>query len=843
MQSLQYADPTTGENRTCSSNCPLSTDSSIPYQDFLFSGPQPITGVQIKITGFTGASAGLHYLQLLSSGAFASSVEEYNGRSCFAPNPSNSTRTGSWNVKVANTQIAGTVQTVLTSTVDVGTPSSSGPSFTWVPYVSAAGNYDINLLVPGCTNFQDCARRTSVNVVVFPGEGLSPNVMTISQRNTEDASILIYSGPILPSSPDFVTTVTMTLADDPEGSGQGGRYDIVADRVQLVLRSANIDGSAGGNGTGTVTGGQRAFGFLEWPRSQTVTADGTSSLPNTTITALDSIGFDIFNGLGGASALSTGPLAISAVAHHSSGAIFIGGNFNLTAGPASGASSILAFRNGALSALPDGGLNGPVTSLALKDDLLFVGGSFGDTKTGSTNGVLRNIAVYDVSRNSWSAVGSGLNGEVLSLALHNDRLHCAGSFTQIESSQAGFTTNAGGVAAWDIASSNWVNSGGFTSGRLTFTDGSYVAGNVGASRKYGASGMVLLKNGDDGIPSVSPIASSLGQTATRAAPATPASANRRRHLRATTAWMARSQVANLFARQSSPSLAPLPALPPSPAPAVLAGSFWNNDNKEVTVVGGNFSFLPSGASSLSQAIAIYDPESGSLRGLQGNQLNGIVRAILLDGDKLYAGGEFTLSGTDVAGLAIYDLASEQWDVNGLQALQGASGAAPVVRSITKSAANNGNVIIAGSFVQAGSLRCAGVCMLDTASKQWNALGGGIQGEVATVVYAEDNQGVLFAGGSLTLADNTPGNVLQYTFNSSTWNVVGSASALPGPVTALEVNNGNASSVFAAGQASGGEPFLGYWDGQRWTTLGKSNKSMFHSSASNKACVFRLDFDR
>ncbi|KAJ3498538.1 hypothetical protein NMY22_g19593 [Coprinellus aureogranulatus] len=242
VQSLQYVDPTTGENRTCSSNCPLSTDSSVPFQDFLFSGPQAITGVQIKLNGFTGASAGLHYLQLLSSGAFASSVEENNGRSCFAPNPSNSTRTGSWNVKVANTQIAGTVQTVLTSTVDVGTPSSSGPSFTWVPYVSAAGNYDINLLVPGCTNFQDCARRTSVKVVVFPGEGLPPNVMTISQRNTEDATALIYSGPILPSSPDFVTTVTMTLADDPEGSGQGGRYDIVADRVQLVLRSANIDG-------------------------------------------------------------------------------------------------------------------------------------------------------------------------------------------------------------------------------------------------------------------------------------------------------------------------------------------------------------------------------------------------------------------------------------------------------------------------------------------------------------------------------------------------------------------------------------------------------------------------
>jgi hypothetical protein len=759
-------------------------------------------------------------MQLLSSGAFASSVEENNGRSCFAPNPSNSTRTGSWNVKVANTAIAGTVQTVLTSTVDVGTSSSSGPSFTWVPYVSAAGNYDINLLVPGCTNFQDCARRTSVKVVVFPGEGLSPNVMTISQRNTEDATVLIYSGPILPSSPDFVTTVTMTLADNPDGTGQGGRYDIVADRVQLVLRSANIDGSAGGNGTGTVTGGQRGFGFLEWPRSQTVTADGTSSLPNSTITALDSIGFDIFNGLGGASALATGPIAISAIAHHSSGTVYVGGNFTLTTGSASGASSILAYKDGALSPLPNNGLDGAVTSLVLKDDLLFVGGSFADTKTASTNGLLRNVAVYDVSKNTWSALGAGVNGEVSSLALHNDHLQCAGSFTQIESTQSGFATNAGGVATWDLGSSNWVNSGGFTSGRLTFTDGSYVAGNVGASRKYGASGMVLLKNGEDGIPAVSPIASSLGHTSTQSSPATSAS-NRRRHLHATTAWMARSQVARLFSRQTSSALTPLPSLPPSPAPAVLAGSFWTQDKKELTVVGGNFSFVASGASSLSQTVAIYDPDSGSIQGLQGNQLNGTVRAILIDGDRLYAGGQFTLSGTEVAGLAIYDLSKNEWDVSGLQALQGSSGAAPVVRSITKSAANSGNIIVAGSFAQAGSLRCAGVCMLDISSKQWNTLGGGVQGEIAAIVYAGDNQDVLFAGGSLALADSTAGNVLQYTFNTSTWNVLGSASDLPGPVTALEVNNGNASSVFAAGQASGGEPFLSYWDGQTWTALGKS----------------------
>ncbi|KAJ2913249.1 hypothetical protein MD484_g7161, partial [Candolleomyces efflorescens] len=817
IQNLQFVDPITGENRTCSNPCPLSTDSSVLYQDFLFPNPLAITGVQIKLSGFTGSSAGLHMLQLLSSGAFASSVDDNNGISCFAPNPSNTTRTGSWAAKVANTGIAGTVQTVLVSSVPVGTSASSGPTFTWVPYVSAAGNYDIYLLVPGCTNFQDCAERTSVKVVVFPGEDLPPNVMTISQQNTDDASVLIYSGPILPSSPDFVTTITMSLADDPTGNGQGGQFEIVADRVQLTLRSANIDGTSSGNTTSTTVGGQRGFGFLEWPRSLSISADGTSSLPNSSITAHDALGFEVLNGIGGLAGLTPAPTSISAVAHHSSGTIFFAGNFTLTAGSASGASNILAFRNGALSVLPDGGLNGAVTSLVLDGDLLFVGGSFRDTRSGTTGGRLRGLALYDVSKNTWNALAAGVNGDVSGLGLFGGRLQVVGSFTQIESLQSGLGINAGGLATWDINSARWVNSGGFTAGRMTLvangtSSGQYVAGNVGASRKFGASGMIMLQNGEDGVPKVSPIATDLGQS-TAGSAASVAVSNRRRFHARTTPWS--HVVGRLFTRQSS--LVPLPASPESPAPAVLAGSFWKNGDKEVTVVGGNFTFVQSGSESLSQGVAIYDPESGSLTGLTGTQLNGTVRAILIDGDKLYVGGQFTMSGSNVNALAVYDLANNQWDINGLQPLQGASGSTAVVRSITKSSSSSANIIVAGSFAQAGSLRCPGICALDINSKQWNNLGSGVQGEVASIVYAGDSQDILFAGGSLALSDNTPGNVLQYAFNTSSWTVVGSASGLPGPVTAIEVNDRNASSVFAAGQADGA-PFLSYWDGQNWSAL-------------------------
>ncbi|KAG6864870.1 hypothetical protein C0991_006637 [Blastosporella zonata] len=513
VQTLHYRDLVTGQIQTCSNPCPLSSDSSLLYQDFLFGNTLTITGIQLKLSQFTGASAGLHILQLLSSGAFASSVDSNNGLSCFAPNPSNTTQTGNWAAKVANTDIAGTTQTVLVASVDVGTPAANGPTFTWIPYVSATGKYDINLLVPGCTNFQDCALRTSVKVTVFPGEGLQPSVTTIPQQNTGDATMLLYSGPILPSSPDFVVTITMALADDPIGSGQGGKYEIVADRVQLVLKSVgNSTSSDSGSASGSTEGTNSGFGFLEWPRSFTVTdADATQTLPNSTLTPLDILGVDMFSGAGGSDGLAfANPSAITAVAHHPSGTIFLGGNFTLSSGSASGSANLVAFKSGALSSLSNDGLNGPVTSLLLNGDQLFVGGGFSDTLSGSTSGKLKGVALYNVQSGTWGPLGAGLNGPVASLSLANEEVLVAGNFTEVLTlSDEGVPV--AGFATWDMGKGAWVNSGGFVMGSMTFVGNEtsstqLIAGNVMAARKVGASGMVILKNGNTQTgPAITPL--------------------------------------------------------------------------------------------------------------------------------------------------------------------------------------------------------------------------------------------------------------------------------------------------------------------------------------------------
>ncbi|TFY74032.1 hypothetical protein EWM64_g9980, partial [Hericium alpestre] len=400
VQQLHYVDPATGQNQTCTDNCPLSTDSSVPYQDFTFDSTRSLTGVQVTLSQWQGDGPGLHLFQLLSSGAFASAIDSQNGQSCFAPVPSNSSRTGTWTEEDANTNIAATTQSVLVASVPIGTPPAQGPSFTWRPYVSASGTYTMNLLVPGCSDFQDCASRTSVKVTVFPGGGQPPTVTTVSQQNQNDAARQIYSGPVIPSSPDFVTTITMTLADNPAGNGQNGNYQLVADRVQLVLDSADTAGGAtNSNGTGA---GQNGFGFFEWPLSSSDNVNATGTLANSTETALDTIAFNMLAGLGGPPALtSSSTSAISAVAHHPSGTIFLGGSFKLSTPDAS---NIVMFKNGALSALSGGGLNGPVTSLALDGDTLFIGGSFSDTASSSTQNTLRGVASYSVTQDQWSGL-------------------------------------------------------------------------------------------------------------------------------------------------------------------------------------------------------------------------------------------------------------------------------------------------------------------------------------------------------------------------------------------------------------------------------------------------------
>lgn len=64
---------------------------------------------------------------------------------------------------------------------------------------------------------------------------------------------------------------------------------------------------------------------------------------------------------------------------------------------------------------------------------------------------------------------------------------------------------------------------------------------------------------------------------------------------------------------------------------------------------------------------------------------------------------------------------------------------------------------------------------------------------------QNSRDIIVAAGSIALADGTGANVAEYAIANSTWSAVGDSTQLPGPVTVIEVNNGNFSSIFAAGR--------------------------------------------
>ena len=66
---MTYTDPATGQNMTCDSHCPLSTDPSIEAQDFMFAGGvRNMTGFKMSLKEWQGSGAGLNSVQLLSDG-------------------------------------------------------------------------------------------------------------------------------------------------------------------------------------------------------------------------------------------------------------------------------------------------------------------------------------------------------------------------------------------------------------------------------------------------------------------------------------------------------------------------------------------------------------------------------------------------------------------------------------------------------------------------------------------------------------------------------------------------------------------------------------------------------
>ena len=441
-----------------------------------------------------------------------------------------------------------------------------------------------------------------------------------------------------------------------------------------------------------------------------------------------------------------------AIAVDGSGNVYCGGRFTVIGTVV--ANCIAKWDGSAWSALGSGMAGGSyysyVNALAVSGTDLYAGGAF--TTAG---GVPANcIAKWDGS--AWSALGSGVGGDVYALAVSGTKLYAGGYFT-----------TAGGMPASNIAKwdgSAWSALGSGMAGGTDYTDVSALAvsgtdlyaggafataGGVAATNiaKWDGSAWSALGSGMGGsYPSVSVLAVS-GTTLYAGGSFT------------TAGGVAASNIAKWDGSAWS-------ALGSGTRGGVSALAV----NGTTLYAGGSID--TAGGVSVNY-IAEWD---GSAWSALGSGMNAMVLALAVRGANLYVGGGFTAAG----GVLAQYIA--QWDGSTWSAW--GSGTDGGVGALVVSGTN---LYAGGLFWKAGGVTANNVAKWDGSA--WSALGSGMgaSGFLTGSVFslAADGLGHLFVGGYFFLAGT---NVSPYIAQAN----IGSAGLLPpgGMIKSIRVGSGS-----------------------------------------------------
>lgn len=470
IMNFTYIDPATGQNASCSSQCPLSSDPTVEFQDFHFVNVIGMNGFRVDISDWYGNGAGLDGIALFENDIFAYAVNTFNEPTCAGiQTPSTATSTGPWTVSPSLKSGSGFLEASVTT--------SETPSVVFFPDIKQSGNYSVNMYTPGCIEDNSCATRgrVTINGTMSSDSSNSGFSTEIFQTNNFDKYDPIYFGYIEAATASFRPSVT--LAPSP---GQNiPNHTVVALRVGFILVS-----SSGGLNN-----------LFEYDPSQSV-IDPTSFTNST----FDKAGLSF----GTSSTVNT--LATSG------SATFVGGNFST-----SDFNNILSIVGSNTNPLRGGGLNGEVITMFSSGSTLYVGGRFDNTTSDGIFG-LSNVATYDTSNNAWGTLGTGVNGAVLNIVplemnvtanVPETVITITGHFSEVLAFGSNSSVSVDGFAIWVPSHSNWLQNldlatpaidGELTAGVNVPGSGYLLAGSLSSSQ-LGVSGAVGLTAG----PQLSPL--------------------------------------------------------------------------------------------------------------------------------------------------------------------------------------------------------------------------------------------------------------------------------------------------------------------------------------------------
>ena len=143
------------------------------------------------------------------------------------------------------------------------------------------------------------------------------------------------------------------------------------------------------------------------------------------------------------------------------------------------------------------------------------------------------------------------------------------------------------------------------------------------------------------------------------------------------------------------------------------------------------------------------------------------------------------------------------------------------------------LVIAGDFLEAGTLRTSNIAAYDPASGNWSALGNGANSNVNALAVAPN--GDLIAGGRFTVAGSVVASRVAR-WDGTAWSPLGTG--INGPVSALAVMpNGD---VVAGGNftTAGGSPAnnIAQWNGVAWSPLGAGTGGFIQASVAALAVL-------
>ncbi|KAN0122244.1 cellular morphogenesis protein [Hyaloscypha variabilis] len=737
IMNFTYIDPTTGQNASCTSECPLSSNSSIKYQDFHFVNVIGMNGFQIDISAWYGAGGGLDGIELFENDIFSYAIDTFNEPTCAGiQTASTATNTGPWVVTPSQQSSS----EYLTATLS----GSESASVVFLPDIKQSGNYSVNMYTPGCIQDNTCTTRGRVNItgVMSTGTTNSGFQTDIFQTNNYDKYDQIYFGYIEAGSASFRPSVTLSPAPGQDIPN----LSIVAHRVGFTLIS-----SSGGLNS-----------LFEYDPTQAVV--DTSTFINSTF---DQAGASLPTGAGVNALQTLGDTT------------YVGGNFTTTT-----FNNIFAVSTSGTSSLSGSGLNGQVMTMLLNGTLLYVGGKFSNTSTGGSIG-LSNVAVYDTSKNTWSALGAGVNGLVTNIVpllmnITSDQpetvITLTGDFTQIIAFGNNDSVAVTGFAVWVPSHNNWLQNLPISTmaidGELTASaglpGGGYLFAGSLSSSQLSANGAAVLSSGISAFPV---------------------------HIQTATA-----ESSNSLSKRATSS---------QNVSGVVTGLFYDNGGRNVTILGGHFTATGSNGSDVNNLVFINGSNSDTVTGV-GPSLSqdSTILSLALQGDTLYAGGILTgtVNGASVNGLISFNLITSTFDTQP-PALAGGDVNAISVRP------SSADVYVAGSFSEAGSLSCPAVCVFS--ASQWDRPGSTLGGIANAMVWGSQNY--LVVGGALSV-NGVNTSLATYNVKAQNWTAGVGATAIPGPVTALAAATSDASQVWVAGTATNGSTFLMKFDGTNWNSV-------------------------